>query len=75
MTPLTFNEWRKINRPALRRVTPVGITHNGGRQRIYGCICGASISMCAKWPMTKRVSDFVDAHNVSCVPAECRVRA
>lgn len=59
--------WRLYRRsilPALRRPLPVGIVHNGGIRRVYECaLCGAQVTMDARWPMTVRVSDFMAEHN------------
>lgn len=58
--------WRALRRarfPKLRRPAPVGIVHNGGTRRVYGCaLCGATVSMCALWPVTARVRDFEALH-------------
>lgn len=59
--------WRRKH-PKARRENPVAIERNGGTQRVYGCICGASISMCAKWPMTLRVARWITEHNRDCQP-------
>lgn len=58
---------RKLYHPRLRRPAPVGIKRNGGRVRVYACICGAQISMCATWPKTARVRRFEAEHNKTCV--------
>lgn len=59
--------WRQKH-PKARRENPVAIVHNGSRKRVYGCICGGSISMCAKWPITRQVSRFIAEHNQNCQP-------
>lgn len=69
---MTFNEWRKINRPALRRTHPVGLVHNGSEKRVLGCICGAWRSYSGKWPVPKKVREWERKHNRDCMPAECR---
>jgi len=62
MDAMTWEEFRRRYYPHLRRQGPVGIVRNGPSRRVYGCICGATISMCARWPVTKRVWDFIAAH-------------
>ncbi|HBD19460.1 MAG TPA: hypothetical protein DC063_04800 [Arenimonas sp.] len=65
-----FIEWRRANRPELRREHPVGITHNGSVRRVYGCVCGATVSMCNRWPVTKAVNDFWALHDATCDPSK-----
>lgn len=60
---ISWFEFRYKYYPRLRRTSPVGITHSGGTRRVYSCICGDSVSMCATWPVTRRVRDFIVAHN------------
>lgn len=62
-------EWRKKN-PRARRVNPVAIELNTGCRRIYGCICGSSVSMSSKWPMTAAVKNFIAEHNRRCQPKQ-----
>ena len=62
-----MQEWRKLN-PTARRANPVAIEHNGGTARTYGCLCGGTVSMCAKWPMPKRVREWITRHNATCQP-------
>jgi hypothetical protein len=62
-----MQEWRKRH-PRARRTNPVAIEHSGGTVRRYGCLCGDTITMCAKWPMTKRVSEWIAQHNATCQP-------
>ena len=50
------------------RANPVAIEHNGGTARTYGCLCGGTVSMCAKWPMPKRVEKWIAQHNATCQP-------
>ena len=53
--------------PHLRRTRMVGIIRNGGVKRVYECCeCGCTISMNAKWPVTKRVNEFVAEHESTC---------
>lgn len=63
----------RIRHPKARRTNLVGITHSGGSRRVYQCGgCGAWISMCARWPMTRRVAEFIAAHNHDCAIKLCR---
>lgn len=65
---MTFGEWRKANRPALRRTHPVGLIHNGSKMRILGCICGSWRSYSGKWPVPKKVREWEREHNQNCMP-------
>jgi len=65
---MTFPEWRRLNRPSLRREAPVGITLSTGVRRIYTCLCGSWESCSNEWPVTVRVRDFVAEHNKACWP-------
>ena len=59
--------WR-VRNPRARRRNPVAIVHNGGTQRVYGCLCGEWVSMSARWPMTRRVAAWIADHNKRCQP-------
>lgn len=67
MTAISQNLWkivRDANFPKMRRIAPVGLTHNGGLRRVAECACcGASISWCSKWREPKRVTEFYKRHN------------
>lgn len=63
-----FCEWRRKAYPLMRRSQPVGITVSTGCRRVYECLCGASESCATRWPVTRRVKDFVARHNESCWP-------
>ncbi len=65
----------KLSRKNMRRTNPVAITHSGSLQRIYTCVCGASISMCNSYPVTRRVNDFCETHNMSCADLYAAIKS
>jgi hypothetical protein len=65
---MTVAEAIRKQNPRLRRTMPVAIEVNTAARRVYGCLCGASVSCCNKYPPTKRVLAFVAAHNATCCP-------
>lgn len=66
---MTFNEWRKNNKPTLRRAAPVGIVKAGSKRTILGCLCGEEHTFAATWPKPKHAYKFESQHNTSCLPS------
>jgi hypothetical protein len=58
-----LREWVKRYRrdnPRSRIQSPFRITRNGGRKRVYGSLVNcSSISMCALYPVTRRVISWM----------------
>jgi hypothetical protein len=54
---------RKI-RPTMRRTRATAIIHSGGRQTIYGCVCGARHTTSTDWNGrdAKHVREWRDEH-------------
>jgi hypothetical protein len=47
--------------PRSRAIHPYRISRNGGKKRVYeSLIDGSVISMCAEYPITKRVLNWMD---------------
>ena len=54
--------WARYRDSSSRVVGCAYISRNGGQVREYtSLVGGGSISMCAAWPMTRRVSDWIAA--------------
>jgi hypothetical protein len=64
----TFTAWRRATNPRLRRTRPTAIRETGPRRTLIDCLCGASISYCTAWPVTRRVVVWRREHDLSCWP-------
>jgi hypothetical protein len=59
----TFTEVKAAN-PKMRRCSPVGIIHSGGKQTIFECcLCGAQHTCATSYRQAKHVEEFRDYHD------------
>jgi hypothetical protein len=63
MTPEILTAYRKLY-PRSRRTESTAIIHSGGRQTIYGCVCGAEHTTSTEWKgrEAKHVLDWRAEH-------------
>lgn len=67
MKPKNFARYASMAR-RMRRTAPVAIEHSGGRQTIYGCLCGARHTCATNYRQAVHVQEFCYDHNESCWP-------
>jgi hypothetical protein len=53
----------RLQNPSMRRTKPVAIIHSGGKQTIFGCVCGAQHTTATRYRgKTRHEADFRLAH-------------
>ena len=67
MKTINLHDMQSVAR-SYRRTGATAITHSGGKQTIFGCLCGSRHTTSTDWygRSAKHVQDWQEQHETSC---------